>query len=291
MTQPAATPPPVIDIRAVSKVYRTSDVEVHALRSVDLTICRGELVAIMGQSGSGKSTLMNIIGSLDKPSSGSYRLDGVPVENLDETELARLRNQKIGFVFQSFNLLPRHTALANVEVPLVYGRVPKADRARLPGFLRRQLERLRISRKIARNNPRRATNIGGAMEFCRRVLPRRAVLFLISDFLDAGYLPALRGANRRHDVVSVLVTDEREQALTDTGLLAIEDAETGEQRLIDTSSAAFQKAQQDAAARRIKLLEAEMRSSGIDLVRIDATRPVIDPLLQFFRMRARRKRR
>ena len=130
MTQPAATPPPVIDIRAVSKVYRTSDVEVHALRSVDLTICRGELVAIMGQSGSGKSTLMNIIGSLDKPSSGSYRLDGVPVENLDETELARLRNQKIGFVFQSFNLLPWHTVLANVEVPLVYGRVPKADRAR-----------------------------------------------------------------------------------------------------------------------------------------------------------------
>ncbi len=129
MSQPAA-PPPVIDIRAVSKVYRTSDVEVHALRSVDLTISRGELVAIMGQSGSGKSTLMNIIGTLDKPSSGSYRLDGVPVENLDETELARLRNQKIGFVFQSFNLLPRHTALANVEVPLVYGRVPKGDRAR-----------------------------------------------------------------------------------------------------------------------------------------------------------------
>ncbi|MBL8636692.1 MAG: ABC transporter ATP-binding protein [Myxococcales bacterium] len=129
MSQPAA-PPPVIDIRAVSKVYRTSDVEVHALRSVDLTIQRGELVAIMGQSGSGKSTLMNIIGTLDKPTDGSYRLDGVPVEDLDETNLARLRNQKIGFVFQSFNLLPRHTALANVEVPLVYGRVPKAERKR-----------------------------------------------------------------------------------------------------------------------------------------------------------------
>lgn len=129
MSQPAA-PPPVIDIRAVSKVYRTSDVEVHALRSVDLTIQRGELVAIMGQSGSGKSTLMNIIGTLDKPTDGSYRLDGVPVEALDETNLARLRNQKIGFVFQSFNLLPRHTALANVEVPLVYGRVPKAERKR-----------------------------------------------------------------------------------------------------------------------------------------------------------------
>jgi putative ABC transport system ATP-binding protein len=130
MTPPAAAPPPVIDIREVSKVYRTSDVEVHALRTVDLTIKRGELVAIMGQSGSGKSTLMNIIGTLDRPTSGSYQLDGVPVEDLDETELARLRNQKIGFVFQSFNLLPRHTALANVEVPLVYGRVPKAERKR-----------------------------------------------------------------------------------------------------------------------------------------------------------------
>ena len=131
MSQSAAAPPPVIAIREVSKIYRTSDVEVHALRAIDLTIARGEMVAIMGQSGSGKSTLMNIIGTLDRPTSGSYQLDGVPVENLDETELARLRNRKIGFVFQSFNLLPRHTALANVEVPLVYGRVAKAERSRL----------------------------------------------------------------------------------------------------------------------------------------------------------------
>lgn len=122
--------PPVIAIDNLSKVYQTGDVEVHALRSVSLRIGRGELVAIMGQSGSGKSTLMNIIGTLDRPTSGSYHLDGVPVERLDETELARLRNRKIGFVFQSFNLLPRHTALANVEVPLVYGRVPKIERSK-----------------------------------------------------------------------------------------------------------------------------------------------------------------
>jgi putative ABC transport system ATP-binding protein len=122
--------PPVIAIEDLSKVYRTGDIEVHALRGVSLTISRGEMVAIMGQSGSGKSTLMNILGTLDRPSSGSYRLDGIPVEQREEVELARLRNQKIGFVFQSFNLLSRHTALANVEVPLVYARVGKSERAR-----------------------------------------------------------------------------------------------------------------------------------------------------------------
>jgi putative ABC transport system ATP-binding protein len=120
--------PPVIDIENLSKVYQTGDVEVHALRGVSVTVRRGELVAIMGQSGSGKSTLMNIIGTLDRPSSGSYRLDGVPVEDLDDVELARLRNEKIGFVFQSFNLLARHSAIANVEVPLVYARVGKNER-------------------------------------------------------------------------------------------------------------------------------------------------------------------
>lgn len=126
----ATSPPPVIAIEVLNKTYRTGDVEVHALRDVSLTIHRGEMVAIMGQSGSGKSTLMNIIGTLDRPSDGSYRLDGVPVEQLSENELARLRNQKIGFVFQSFNLLARHTAVANVEVPLIYARVGKAERRR-----------------------------------------------------------------------------------------------------------------------------------------------------------------
>ncbi|MBL9004248.1 MAG: ABC transporter ATP-binding protein [Myxococcales bacterium] len=122
--------PPVIDIENLSKVYQTGDVEVHALRGVSVTVQRGELVAIMGQSGSGKSTLMNIIGTLDRPSAGRYRLDGVPIEELDDVELARLRNEKIGFVFQSFNLLARHSAIANVEVPLVYARVGKSERER-----------------------------------------------------------------------------------------------------------------------------------------------------------------
>ncbi len=124
----AGAPPPVIAIDTLSKIYKTGDIEVHALRGISVSIHRGEMVAIMGQSGSGKSTLMNILGTLDRPSIGSYRLDGVPVEERDDVELARLRNQKIGFVFQSFNLLSRHTAVANVEVPLIYARVGKSER-------------------------------------------------------------------------------------------------------------------------------------------------------------------
>ena len=110
----------MIELEAVSKIYRTGSIEVRALDHVDLQIHQGEMIAIMGHSGSGKSTMMNILGCLDAPTEGNYRLDGVDVVSLSDKQLARIRNRKIGFVFQSFNLLPRTTASRNVELPLVY---------------------------------------------------------------------------------------------------------------------------------------------------------------------------
>jgi len=127
---PDAAPLPVILLQQLDKTYRTGDVEVNALRSVSLDIPRGQMVAIMGASGSGKSTLMNILGMLDHPTAGSYLLDGVAVDSLDQVAQAQQRNRKIGFVFQAFNLLPRHTAFANVEVPLIYGRLGRGERRR-----------------------------------------------------------------------------------------------------------------------------------------------------------------
>jgi putative ABC transport system ATP-binding protein len=118
----------MIETRDLWKTYVMGSEEIHALRGVSITIDRAEYVAIMGPSGSGKSTLMNLIGCLDTPTKGSYVLNGKEVASMNDDELARIRNEEIGFVFQTFNLLPRATALHNVELPLVYAGVPSKDR-------------------------------------------------------------------------------------------------------------------------------------------------------------------
>jgi len=120
----------VIEIKALSKIYQVGDSEVRALDGVDLDIAQGEYIAIMGPSGSGKSTLMNVIGCLDSPTQGSYLLDGERVSEMDDDELARIRNREIGFVFQTFNLLPRADVYHNVELPLIYAGLGAEERRR-----------------------------------------------------------------------------------------------------------------------------------------------------------------
>ncbi len=127
---PPAAPSELIRVEEVHKYYELGETRVHALRGVNVTIARGEFVAIMGASGSGKSTFMNLLGCLDKPSSGRYLLEGIDVSKLEKKDLALIRNRKLGFVFQGFNLLARTTALENVELPTLYARIHKDDRAR-----------------------------------------------------------------------------------------------------------------------------------------------------------------
>ena len=187
-------------------------------------------------------------------------------------------------------------ALRVVREVLARGR---EDERRKPG-LRRRRSLAALPRGAVRHflkliestgGRRRSTDIQHALEFCRRVLPRRAVLFLISDFLDEGYLDALRSANRKHDVVAVRITDERERRFERTGLVTLEDAETGEQRLVDTESEEFREAVEAHARGRADRLNRELRSAGIDTITIDATASVVEPLLAFFRMRQMRIRR
>jgi uncharacterized protein (DUF58 family) len=165
---------------------------------------------------------------------------------------------------------------------------------RRPGLVSLSRTAARHLRRLAerrRGSPGRSTDIAHALEFCRRVLPRRAVLFLVSDFLDEGYLGVLRNANRKHDVVAVRVTDERERRFERAGLLVLQDAETGQTRLVDTGSAAFREAVRELNERRTEELERDLRGAGIDVLTIDATRPVLDPLLAFLKMREKRSRR
>ncbi len=154
-----------------------------------------------------------------------------------------------------------------------------------------QLWKRRRARAKPVDEVRRGTSIANALEFCRQVLPRRAVLFLISDFLDDGYLQVLRHANRKHDVVAALITDPREAEMPPAGLVTLQDAETGATRLVDTRSSEFRSDLAKRSATRQSELKNQLRATGMDLVVFDASGSMVDPLLTFFRERERRLRR
>jgi macrolide transport system ATP-binding/permease protein len=221
----SATPETVIAVRNVTKVYQLGDQEVHALRGVSLTIDRGEFVAIMGASGSGKSTLMNIIGCLDQPTAGTYLLDGIDVAGLDEPALARIRSLRIGFVFQSFNLLSRTSAAENVALPLFYS----GQRAGAAGKVRETLALLGLADR-ARNHPNQLS--GGQQQ---RVAMARALIndptILLADEptgnLDSAtareILGTIRALNRERSLTVVLVTHERAMAEVADRIVTISD--------------------------------------------------------------------
>lgn len=194
----------VIEVENVKKIYQMGVVEVHALAGVSFKVRRGEVVAIMGPSGAGKSTIMNILGCLDRPSAGEYVLDGEPVSSLSDDQLADIRNRKVGFVFQSFMLLPRQTALANVELPMRYAGIPAKERHERG---RRSLESVGLGDRISH----RPTELSGGQQ--QRVAVARALVnnpAIIMADEPTGNLDSKSG----EDIMELLKALNRERGTT-----------------------------------------------------------------------------
>lgn len=220
----------VIQAENLTKVYKMGQVEVHALNGLSLQIARGEVVAVMGPSGSGKSTLMNIIGCLDRPTSGEYILDGEPVSRLNNDQLADIRNRKVGFVFQSFNLLSRATALANVELPLRYTRLPNGRLSTGRGEKARQaLDSVGLSDRIYH----RPNELSGGQQ--QRVAIARALVndpaIILADEptgnLDTKsgleIMELLLNLNREHGTTLIIVTHAADIASQTQRIIHIRD--------------------------------------------------------------------
>ncbi len=226
---------PLIQVENLGKVYTLGRVYVPALQNVCFKIDSGEFAAITGPSGSGKSTLMNLLGCLDTPTSGIYRLESVNIKSLDDNQLAEIRNRRIGFVFQNFNLLPRATALENIELPLLYGRVPNAESLAIAA-----LEKVGLQH---RGSHRPAELSGGERQ---RVAIARAIVnnpALILADEPTGNLDSVIGkeilkifhALNREGVTIILVTHEKEVAEYTRRIIQMKDGEIINDSVLDES--------------------------------------------------------
>ena len=213
----------MIEVKKLTKTYQMGGQQVPALAGVDFRIEKGEFVAIMGPSGSGKSTLMNLLGCLDLPSSGIYRLENLNIKDLNANQLADVRNQRIGFVFQSFNLLPRASALENIELPLLYGRVPKSKEIALEA-----LERVGLAHR-AKHNPTELSGGERQRVAIARALVNRPAIILADE--PTGNLDSAIGKEimtlfqelNQESVTLILVTHEQEVAQQTKRIIQMKD--------------------------------------------------------------------
>jgi putative ABC transport system ATP-binding protein len=213
----------LIEVAKLTKTYQMGRQQVPALSGVDFRIEKGEFVAIMGPSGSGKSTLMNLLGCLDHPSSGVYRLENLNIQDMNANQLADVRNQRIGFVFQSFNLLPRASALENIELPLLYGRVPKPKEIAL-----KALERVGLAHR-AKHNPTELSGGERQRVAIARALVNRPAIILADE--PTGNLDSATGKEimdlfqelNQEEVTLILVTHEQEVAQKTKRIIQMKD--------------------------------------------------------------------
>jgi putative ABC transport system ATP-binding protein len=222
----------MVDLKEITKTYHMGKVDVPALRGVNLTINNGEMVAIVGASGSGKSTLMNIIGCLDKPSSGQYTLDGIDVGSLNDNRLAELRNKKLGFVFQQYNLLPRINALANVELPMIYsGVIQKHKRAK------ESLERVGLGKRIYHKPTEMSGGEQQRVAIARALVNRPSVLLADEptgnlDTVASMEIMAIFQRLHKEGITIILVTHETDIAQQAERIIRVSDGRIVSDQLV-----------------------------------------------------------